>query len=155
MKRVIVTIVACLLICMAGCGQANPAEPVIEKEIIQLTKDNFYDYFFVEYETDNYSSDVSDILGYSFEEGTADCVINIGRKVPCTPMNVSARLNITTLSSFAWEESGKIVTVNIPVDGNVTKSVTIESDSTVKGLLEEPHFFVTLESVSGAVEVTK
>lgn len=155
-KNLIILLTMCFCVCMLGCNYAKKAEETEPTKAIlrtfALTKNNVYDYFSWDLETENYECIEKDSLGMKVEKATADCKITVYRIVPCTPSNVTIEFEIFPRPGSGWEETQK-VRITVPVDGTVTKTISFESKELLKGSIEKPRFDFTNVSVSGTVQV--
>ncbi len=154
MKKTIAFLLA-LCLCTSLCSCANDQSSQKSDQTVQtvtLSTDNWDKYLHIETETRNYNSEKFDLLGYKLVQGTADCVINISKSVPCNFSNTVIKIEVYSLTTF-WNEETKTVDIHVSADGNATKSVSFASKDSLPGQLDEPDFRYRIISVSGTVQV--
>lgn len=164
MKRFItLLVILCLCVSLCACSnnKSTQTETTVETTVettaetkppaIDLTLSNWKEYLHIENETQNYVCNVTEVLGYKFADGTADCVMNISKTVPCDFYNAVLYLRVYS-TSLAWDEAEQNVEIHISADGSATKSVTFSSEDSLPGILKEPMFSFEVVNVSGKVQ---
>ena len=119
----IIGIIISLCFNLNACQNTEPSQPETtpQTKTIALTTDNINEYLFIEDETQNYYVTESPFLpGTPMQEGHADCVINIGKAVPCELYNVVITLEIQTIG-YMWRNDDITITLNVPSDGSLSK----------------------------------
>lgn len=154
MKRYIAfVLLICICVSMNGCSENETNETEPQTQVIELTTTNFNQYFFMESETRNYHKEETNVLGYKYATGYADCAVNIGQKSEGVLSNVQVKLRIKPYT-VGFDAPTQEITIHIPVGGSVEKTVSFASEMTVSSVLSKPVFTVVLLEVSGTIEIS-
>ena len=147
-KAIALSMVFFMILSLCSCQTVEQKET----KIIQVTAENFEQYFFIDVETKNYEKSVVDLFGLSREVGSAECCVTISPKVACTSSNVTVELLVFGLSLF-WADCVDEMTINVPSSGTASKSITFFSDDTAVGFLEKPVCSAAVDSVAGSITI--
>ena len=153
MKKLI-SFVLLLAICFSlGACSSNTK---VSKETIEITADNFQDYFFIEIETNNYEVKSGNLIGTYYEDGYADCNLRIGQKVAGSLENVTITLWVNS-GYWQWKlDEPMEFFLNIPLDGNLKKTIPFETRIySAPGMIDEPEFYFVVVAASGTIEIEK
>ncbi len=174
-KKVLILIIAgCLYVGLFAYGMYNKYKPnddatsnpttipaETQPSVIEITQDNFYDYFYLECEVANFNKTSGGFQFYFsdkeywYEDGTADLQISIGQKV-------QGKINNVTVSIEAWSETNTWETkepytesIVVPITGVVNKTIPVDNSESggyfVK--VNEPVFEIRIIDVSGTIEL--
>lgn len=154
-----------------GSGNQGDAGNYSSKDVVELTPENFEDYFFLEVSVENYTNDIKTDLalpfGVLFYEATADVVISCKPRSACTLNNVSAEFELLYYSSTSndWHEVDGIRTItkdyplviseNLPVNGEMQETISIESSidaAESSSGVDYPDFTIRVSSVTGTLQ---
>ena len=174
-KKIIILIVAaCLYVGLFAYGMYNKHRATddpthqsttipTEKQpaVITITKNNFYDYFYLECDVINFNK-TSDGFKFYFsdkeywyENGTAELQISIGQKI-------HGKINNVTVSVEAWSETNTWETkepytesIIVPITGVASKMISVDTSESSRYFerVNEPVFEIRIVDVSGTIEL--
>ena len=174
-KKILIFLIAgCLYVGLFAYGMYNKYKPnndttstpttiPIETQpaVIEITQDNFYDYFYLEYEVENFNKTSGGFQFYFsdkeywYEDGTAELQISIGQKV-------QGKINNVMVSVEAWSETNTWETkdpytesIIVPITGVVSKMIPVDTSesSGYFSKVNAPVFEIRIVDVSGTIEL--
>ena len=153
-KKVISLLLCCIIsISFFGCSEIE----------VELTPENFTDYFFLEVSVENFQSTSRSVLGYDMHTATADIVITCKPRADYELNNVVAQFKLYDSSTIDdWHEIGEsqiisqetplLVSANLSVRGELNKSIPIQTSSIIIPPQEPSSYLIWTSSVSGTVK---
>lgn len=166
MKKVLIGLLALVMVLgLVGCG-SNMEEVELTSENfeeVELTSENFRDYFVVDYKVENKKHEEV-IPGKLWNNGTADVVVMIDKKVECELKDVSFSIALETLDSesslfgISWPDVGTVDSVTLPVNGNFEGNYSVKSAEDATFYSAEgngPFYDIVIDDISGSVLVEK
>lgn len=147
MKK-ITAVILVLLMCLgfSGCGT----------ETVELTPENFREYFTVRCGARNCHEEVLRIGDDKFAYGEGDIVVTLEAKEQCEVSDVYVTMEFQVCDAIWMQDEKPQLTVHISDDGKATGMVTFSSPLGFPGMFNEtPPIIVNFTEIMGSVEVKK
>lgn len=143
-KRVILLVIICGILALTGCGKKEPVK-------VELTKDNFEDYFSVSAQVSDFTTEEKETIIGTDYIGHANLKINVNSKKEITAENVviSGQVTYTGLCWASNYDSFE-VTINKDGEGETIKSITTTCPTWRPENPEISRYFDNFEPKAGA-----
>lgn len=143
-KAVLILVITCGILALTGCGKKEPVK-------VELTKDNFEDYFSVSAQVSDFTTEEKKTIIGSDYIGYANLKVNVSPKKEITTEDVviSGQVTYTGLCWASNYDSFE-VTINKDGEGETIKSISTTCPSMLPENPEISRYFDNYEPKDGA-----
>ncbi|MBE6529382.1 MAG: hypothetical protein E7680_02115 [Ruminococcaceae bacterium] len=153
MKRILIILLVVAMLLVSSCSAPNNKESNnSNKETIEITADNFQDYFYSDVYGDIKTN--TSAIGTTYFVNTIHLSFDLKQTAGINNVTVKGRIDLKVSRTHLLYSEGKLplyFTVNIPASGHGETTLYFQHGTGAYGGYTMKDFYITIESATGTI----